>query len=469
MAKKLSDIKAPKIDRAHTEDVPKTAEKRAKKEAKQVPVARAEAPAREENELEKIDKWFEKFERQKIKRFHEEDSTKKQAQAKRKKLAKRVLIFAILAFLVSGALAYAIAAFFSRTTISFVVEEFPFRYEGMIIGSASVSGVDVAGRIIPAEIFSVEKNETRLFKAHGEEYVERKARGVITVHNGYSSSPQRLTARTRFAAPDGKIFRLDTAITVPGAKIEGGNIIPSSIDAAVTADKPGEEYNIGPVAKFTIPGFFGTDRYEGFHGSSSAPMTGGFMGRVAVPTSEDITRARTETTSGLKDSIHAFLISQIPEEFIVLDPAISFETVRTSVNTNTNVDKEFSFTASGKTSAVAFREADIEILMADVFNSTPEMMEKGHNMSLRRSSVSYGEAAANFAKKQISIEIDFNGAFWSPPDADKIAEAIRGKKESEIRAILYGVPLVKQIKVAFWPRFVKTAPRDLSRVHIVIE
>jgi len=469
MAKKLSDIKAPKANYAHAENGQKTAEKRAKKETKKAASANIEQPSQEGNELEKIDQWFEKFERQKIKRFSEEDSTKKQAQTKRKKLAKRVLIFVLLAFAASGGLAYGVVAFFSSVTVTFVVEEFPLRYEETITGSASVFDVDAAKRAIPAEMFSVEKNETRLFPAHGEEYVERKARGVITVYNAHSSSPQHLVATTRLATPDGKIFRLDRAITVPGAKIEDGNIIPSSIDVSVTADKPGEEYNIGPVAKFTIPGFFGTARHEGFYGSSFKSMAGGFMGRIAVPTSEDIALAKTETTSGLKEGVYAFLINQIPEEFTVLDSAVLFETVRVSVNTNTNADKEFSVTVSGKISAVAFRESDIKALMTDVFNSAPEVVRKGHNMSLKHSSINYGGAVADFAKKQISIDMNFNGLFWSPPDANEIAEAIRGKKESEIRAIVYGVPLVEKIKVAFWPRFVKAAPSDISRVHIVIE
>ncbi len=78
--------------------------------------------------------------------------------------------------------------------------------------------------------------------------------------------------RTRFLALDGKIFRLTKGITVPGAKIVEGKIIPSSIEAAVIADQPGEAYNIGPVSRFSIPGLKGTPKYEAFYAESKADI-----------------------------------------------------------------------------------------------------------------------------------------------------------------------------------------------------
>ena len=62
-----------------------------------------------------------------------------------------------------------------------------------------------------------------------EKELNEKARGSLTVYNEYSSSPQTLVATTRFESPEGKIFRIEKNIVVPGAKIEEGKIIASTI------------------------------------------------------------------------------------------------------------------------------------------------------------------------------------------------------------------------------------------------
>lgn len=472
MAKKFSDIKTPKTKAAPPEE-PKSVEKRPKKEAgktrSSVPDAQAVRAAQPEDDLEKIDKWFEKFERKEVQRFAKEDAVQKRAREQQKKLVRRILVFSLLGLAVSGALLYGAAAFFSRVTVALVMEEFPFQYHDEVVGSASASVIDGAKKTIPAEVFSVDKNETRSFLASGQKYTEHRAQGVITVYNAYSSFPQQLVATTRFAAPDGKIFRLNRSITVPGAKIEKGVIIPSYIDVAVTADKPGESYNIGPTATFTIPGFSGTKKFNGFYGSSAAPMTGGFVGQIAAPTDQDIARAKTETISALKADIRAFLVSQIPKEFTVLDSATRFETGRTSVNSATNDSKEFTVTVSGKMSAIAFKEADIQELMASLAAADLKSKNIDAVLSLKSGSSSYQGAAYDFAKKQIALQVNFDGAFWQPADAVAISKAVRGKKESEIRAIIYGVPMMKKATIAFWPRFIRTAPLEASRVRVVIE
>ena len=65
--------------------------------------------------------------------------------------------------------------------------------------------------------------------------MSQKAQGTLTIYNAYSSAPQTLVATTRFVTPDGKIFRLTNEVTVPGAKITNGQIVPSSINAPIAA------------------------------------------------------------------------------------------------------------------------------------------------------------------------------------------------------------------------------------------
>jgi len=102
-----------------------------------------------------------------------------------------------------------------------------------------------------------------------------KASGSITVYNNYSASSVKLVKTTRFATPDGLIFRAPADVVIPGKSSSG----PGSVQITVIADQTGSQYNIGPVAKFTVPGLqSNAPMYAGVYAKSSAPMTGGSSG-----------------------------------------------------------------------------------------------------------------------------------------------------------------------------------------------
>ena len=54
--------------------------------------------------------------------------------------------------------------------------------------------------------------------------MERKASGQIIVYNAYNDNNQKLIKNTRFETPDGKIYRIQASIIVPGTKVEEGKI-----------------------------------------------------------------------------------------------------------------------------------------------------------------------------------------------------------------------------------------------------
>ena len=102
---------------------------------------------------------------------------------------------------------------------------------------------------------------------------------------------------------------------MPGAKIEEGKVIPSLIKARVAAEKAGDEYNIGPIDKFFIPGFKGSAKYNGFYAKSESNMAGGFVGEEAYPTDEDIKSAKLKIAKSLgRNLINNYFVAN-PERF----------------------------------------------------------------------------------------------------------------------------------------------------------
>ncbi|MSR71697.1 MAG: hypothetical protein EXS50_03530 [Candidatus Taylorbacteria bacterium] len=56
------------------------------------------------------------------------------------------------------------------------------------------------------------------------------------------------------------IYKIDSAVIVPGYSTKAGEIVAGSTTTTVTAEKAGTDYNI-PLSDFTIPGFKGDPKF----------------------------------------------------------------------------------------------------------------------------------------------------------------------------------------------------------------
>lgn len=119
--------------------------------------------------------------------------------------------------------------------------------------------------------------------------INQKASGIINIFNNFSEAPQTLIKNTRFQTTDGKVFRIINSVVVPGKK----GSTPGSIEAKVSADSYGTDYNIG-ATDFKIPGFKGTQKYNLFYGKSTSSMTGGVSGTISTVSSDDIAIANRD-------------------------------------------------------------------------------------------------------------------------------------------------------------------------------
>src|SRR3989344_1000161 len=177
------------------------------------------------------------------------------------------------------------------------------------------------------ETISVGGVKTVYLQATGESKVEKKASGTVIIYNNYSSSPQRLIKNTRFETPTGLIYRIEKSVVVPGTRLENGKIIPGSLETTIFADLPGPDSNIG-LTYFTVPGFKGTPRYEGFYARSKTAMTGGFIGKVPTAPEDKMNEAYASVETELKQELAQKISSQKPDTFVWYPSALLFESVR---------------------------------------------------------------------------------------------------------------------------------------------
>lgn len=163
--------------------------------------------------------------------------------------------------------------------------------------------------------------------ASGEEYISEKASGVITIYNKYTTKSQSLIKNTRFEAPNGKIYRINETVSVPGYKTVSGEIKPGTLDVTVYADEPGDGYQNGLV-DFTIPGFKGQPQYDTFYARGKTNITGGYVGTRKVVSEEQLKSAQAAVTEKLKAMLRQNLTDQLPSNLVVInsdDSAFVFE------------------------------------------------------------------------------------------------------------------------------------------------
>lgn len=414
-----------------------------------------------EREMEKVEKKVEEFEKEEEKRFRKDEEIKIKTK---KRLSLRGYLLVTAALVLLGLATYSAIEFLPKAKIKIVTIKEEWSYINSIIAAKDATEGNLSQKQIPAEIFSLKKNFTFSFPATGKKQVERKASGKIIIYNAYSSDLQTLVANTRFLTPDNKIFRLNEKTVVPGAKIIEGKIVPSNIEVVVTSDRPGPEYNIGPVSRFTIPGFQGSEKYQKFYAESKEPMKGGFIGEQAFPTDEDVKKGKEKAEKELKDYIDSFLSLQISPEFKVIDGSKQFIILKEEVNKEVDEKGNFTIFAEAKSSMIVFRESDLKNLMEQAGRA-----DLGADFKIKEYKLEYGVGRADFKQGRISFAIDFKGVFEQPFNPESFKQEAVKRNEKELKNLISSFPNIEKVVVSFWPFWVKKVPDNPQRVKIEVE
>ena len=352
--------------------------------------------------------------------------------------------------------------------IALTFKETPWDFKGQVTISSSRTSVTVNNNSIqlPGSVTTNPGSLQVSYPATGSQHVERKATGRITVYNEYSSEAQTLIAGTRFSAPDGKIFKTNTKITVPGAKIVDGKISGSQIDVAVTAEKTGSNYNIAPTSKFRIPSFQGTPKYDAFYGISTSPMAGGIVGDIKVPTKEDIAKGKADIKNTLESTLRGQASISAPDDIKVLPKAYSFRVISETVGKEAGADGKFTVLMSGELKTFGFKESDLIGAFASQVSAQSDVDLVLRSHSLQQSDAGYGVPTLDLKNGTMSFNIDFKSKWVRPFDINDFKNEVIGKGKTDITSTIYGLPGFVSGEVSFWPIWVFRAPNDASKIGV---
>ncbi|HEY4496577.1 MAG TPA: hypothetical protein VI432_00295 [Candidatus Paceibacterota bacterium] len=391
---------------------------------------------------------------------------------------KRPMFLVGISIFILGILGVAIFVL-PRAHITLIFDKLNWEFEGSLLISPSIAKSEFSMNQLKVSgaLFEDQDLLEKSYPATGVDTVERKAEGKLTIFNAYSSDSQPLVKNTRFVTPDGKIFRIYNDIVVPGAKIVDSKIVPSTIEVQVMADQTGTEYNIAK-SKFRIPGFQGSPKYEGFYAESDMPMSGGFIGEVKIPTSEDIKNAKSNLRTELENSLRSAFLSNAPNDIKILDKAIQFSIVEEVVDDMVDEGGNFKISVTAKIKAVGFKEADLISVLREKLLSEAEGDESINNNSvleggnidieLINRNIEYGEPRIDFIKGEMSLSVQFDSVWTRALNLTQFRENIRGESKKEVEELISSIPGLKA-RVSLWPIWVFSIPDKPSKIDIDVE
>lgn len=335
-----------------------------------------------------------------------------------------------------------------------------------VVADTKILATNEDAKKIPGLKIAIEKTYQESFSSSGKKYIEDFAHGRLGIFNAFSSAPQVLIAGTRFTDAGGRVFKLLKTITIPGANIEEGKIIPSSIEADVIADKPGEEYNIAP-ADFNIPGFKGTPKYAAFYGRSRDAFSGGFKGEARIVTTTDIKNAQEKVSQTLFNQLKAALKEKLPtgDEFISLDGSRS---VFIQEIKNPKADEradEFSASASGVAEMIIFKKSDLLTLLGSALLSP----DRPSTILASSFKPTYKNIRLDVQSGQLSFGVEGEALAVRNVPSDEIRSVAVSKTNSKLEDYLRNRPEIAGFVIKNFPVWRWWTPKRLDSIFVKIE
>lgn len=342
-------------------------------------------------------------------------------------------------------------------------------FKQTITADKSADSVDETKAIIPAQYFEASKTSSQDFPATGNADNTGLASGTITVYNKYDPpTPFTLKAGTHFMSDSGKLFVALQKVVIPAAKKSGSKITPGSVQIKIQAVEGGDSYNIAP-SNFSVPGLKGTAYYYSINGASSVAMTGGYASKVKKVTDDDIQGAKDILTKKSTDDAIAALKTQISSEYVLLDNAISSSVTDASTKTKSGtVTDKFTYQATVKASALAFKKADLDKFAKDYIVS---QLAEGKTLLDNTYKINYSATTVDISGGKATLNLDFSSGVYQNIDKNSLSLSMLGENASQISQTINSNlgDNASKVQINFWPFWVTRAPNNQSAVNVTLK
>ncbi len=357
---------------------------------------------------------------------------------------------------------YVFSLFYSGVTAELTIHE-----EKVGLSDTFTAQNDVGTSSIPFQIQIIKKQSSKKLAAKETHHVDRKATGTVVIYNAFDAKPQKLIKNTRLATSDGKIFRINTTVTVPGMTGSGSTKAPGSVQVDVIADTSGSDYNI-PASDFKIPGFKGTPRYDGFYAKSKTAMVGGYSGDEPVVAQADVTAGLSELQNNLRAELAIEVRKAVGTDSVMYDDGIlfSYTSNKDTIGQNGNTELDVEGTVYG----IVFKKVDLGKAVAQKKISGYE----GQDVSLvNADTLTFALSGKDViipspSLRTFTFSLTGNANLRYVLAVQKLRNELRGKSKDEFQKVISGYKIVDKARLILTPFWLQTMPDDISRISVSI-
>lgn len=307
-------------------------------------------------------------------------------------------------------------------------------------------------------------------KASGQVEVKEQAAGMIEIIKT-TPGAERLIKNTRFRSPNGKIYRIEESVVVPGSVKDGsGANVPGTIQAKVFADESGEDYNLDAGTRFNIPGFEEggfTDLYNAIYAENRQPIAGGFSGPQFQIDENELATARQALQIKLRNDLLLRVDSEKPAGLITFPgavaitynqlPAVEYGTDLVTIREQAVLQIPL-FKTSDFGSYLA-KEAVATYAGGSVRVDDPSVLEFSYSSATTSSSVIANEPSLTFNLKGKPLLI------WEY-DIDKLTKDLAGLPKTAINNAITAYPGIDGARVSITPFWKRTFPADAEEIVV---
>ena len=347
--------------------------------------------------------------------------------------------------------------------------------EEFLVDSEFLAEKDSSGKF-SFEVMSINDEKTKVLTATKTVNVEKKATGTILIYNSFSSSPQKLLIDTRLLATNGKIYKTEKAIVVPGATIKDGEMIPGSVEVSIYAEDVGEEYNSDP-SDFAIIGFKGSPKYTKFYGrSKGGGITGGFKGTANIIDEEEVQTTKEALKKIIRERLTTKAMALVPNGFVLYKDAIFVFFLSEAGNNKEpiNITKETTLpvTEKGSLYAFIFNKEKLENKIINDVARLPERDEGNYTISNINDfnfTLKNKEQIMPDQAKSIIFSLFGPAKIHWPVNVEKIANNLASRQKKEFKSILSGYDNIDKAEVILKPFWKFSFPDDPAKIKVTVK
>lgn len=315
------------------------------------------------------------------------------------------------------------------------------------------------------DLVVISGEENKIIQGGKEKDVSLKAEGVVLIYNSFSPSSQALDIDTRLEGSNGKIYKTNKKITVPGMTKDGK---PGSIEVGIYGVEGGEEYNSAPL-DFRIFGFKGTPKYSKFYARSKGEITGGFKGKSPVVSSLDKTTAISELKAILETKLLKKVTDQIPSGFILFKDAVFLDIDDQNVTFTPNKDSTVLVNTKGTLYGFLFDEKKLTKEIAediiDEYNGSEVYIPNIRDLVFSltdKENISFADV------KNIDFTLSGTPKIIWKIDEIKFTADLLSKKKSDFNQVLVQYPNIDSAVLVIRPFWKTSFPEKGENIEIIV-